>query len=106
KRRPVVVHWNTEGMPDPRLPVPVMRVLSWQRSSLGRIAHALPEPQGPRRLLRALLGNRLTRFGYTDDYNYAYRRGWLHVLADTSLVYTQLRSLFGLPTLYAPWGAT
>jgi hypothetical protein len=110
ERRPVVVHWNTEGMPDLRLPESVMRRLSSQRSRLGFLAHANPQPQGlsgsGRRLLRALLGNRLARFCYLGDYEYAYRQGWLHVLADTSAVYQRQRARFGLPTLYAPWGAT
>jgi len=110
ERRLVVVHWNTEGMPDLRLPMPVMRLLSLQRSRLGLMAHALPEQHGvsrwSRHLLRTVLGNRMARFRYAGDYDYAYRRGWLHVLADTSAVYRRLRASFGLPTLYAPWGAT
>lgn len=109
-RRPVVVHWNTEGMPDLRLPAPIMRLLSLQRSRLGLMAHANPEQHRvvgwSRRLLRTALGNRMARFCYTGDYDYAYRQGWLHVLADTSEVYRCLRASFGLPTLYAPWGAT
>lgn len=110
ERRPVVVHWNTEGMPDLRLPVPVMRLLSLQGSRLGLMVHAIPEhyrvSRWARQLLRTVIGERISRFRYAGDYDYAYRRGWLHVLADTSAVYTRLRASFGLPTLYAPWGAT
>lgn len=108
--RPVVVHWNTEGMPDLRLPVPLMRWLSLLRSRLGLLADVMPEqhrvPHWLRRLLQALIRDRMSRFCYTGDYDYAYRRGWLHVLADTSAVYMRLRTSFGLPTLYAPWGGT
>lgn len=110
ERRAVVVHWNTEGMPDPRLPVSLMRLLSLQRSRLGFMAQPIPEQQRisrwSRRLLNTVVGNRMARFRHTGDYDYAYRRGWLHVLADTSTVYARLRTGFGLPTLYAPWGAT
>ncbi len=109
-RRPLVVHWNTEGMPDLRLPVPLMRLLSLQRARLGLLAHAEPgQPRASRwsrHLLHTLVQNRMARFRYTGDYDYAYRRGWLHVLADTSAVYARVRARFGLPTRYAPWGAT
>jgi spore maturation protein CgeB len=46
------------------------------------------------------------RYGYQGDYEYAYRKGWLQVLSDTSYVYSQIRSKIGVPTLYAPWGAS
>jgi hypothetical protein len=46
------------------------------------------------------------RYRFHGDYAYAYRKGWLHVLADTSHIYSQIRSKIGVPTLYAPWGAS
>lgn len=110
RRRPVVVHWNTEGMPDIRLPALVVRLLSLQRSRLGFKAHSLPArhrvTRWSRQVLQAVIGDRMSRFRNTGDYEYAYRRGWLHVLADSSAVYARLRSSLGLPTLYAPWGST
>jgi hypothetical protein len=50
--------------------------------------------------------NRTARFRYTGDYLYAQRQGWLHILGDTSAVYTQHRGWLGSPAVYAPWGAT
>jgi hypothetical protein len=46
------------------------------------------------------------RYRYHGDYEYAFRKGWLHVLSDTSHIYGQIRSKIGMPTLYAPWGAS
>jgi hypothetical protein len=110
ERRPVTVHWNTEGMPDLRLPLPAMRLLSWAGSQLGRMALAPLQPQAQscwwQQWLGPSIASRLARFRYTGDYEYAFRRGWLHVLADTSAVYARLRGQSGIPTLYAPWGAS
>lgn len=106
-RRPVLVHWNDEGLPDLRLPWPVLSALGAGRSWLGRLEDA-PQPG-----LRALAGlspvrwlsRRGTRFGHLGDYHFAYRRGWLTLLVDFSKVYAALHSAHGLPTLAVPWGA-
>src|SRR5688500_16021607 len=39
-RRPVVIHWNTEGMPDLRIPPGVVRALGAIRSKIGRMSHS------------------------------------------------------------------
>ena len=46
------------------------------------------------------------RFRYLGDYYYAYRKGWIDVLADSSALFARIRSKHGLPTLFAPWGVT
>lgn len=107
-RRPVVVHWNTEGLPDLRLPMPVMHAVGTLRSLVGRME------QSNSKLSRGLysfplvswIDHILFRYRYLGDYGYAYHKGWLHVLADTSTIYGELRTKTGLPTLYAPWGAS
>ncbi len=106
--RPIVAHWNTEGMPDIRIPYWVVRQLGLIRSWLGRVSYA------NNRLSRILsfirtknwAAHRFSRYRYTGDYEYGYRKGWLHVLADSSLIYCKIRSQGGLPTLYAPWGGS
>jgi hypothetical protein len=106
-QRPVLVHWNDEGLPDLRLPWPVASALGAARSWLGR----LEDKRQPR--WRALAGlppvrwlrQRGTRFRHLGDYHYAYRRGWLTLLVDFSRVYAALHSAHGLPTLAVPWGA-
>ncbi len=106
EQRPIFVHWNTEGIPDLRIPWRFMRWASGIRSWLGRIdrfdhgrtfalIHKPPLSQ---------LNQRMLRFRNVGDYNYAYRNGWLNVLADSSIIYADVRTQMGLPTLYAPWG--
>jgi hypothetical protein len=108
--RPVVVHWNTEGMPDPRLPGLSVRLLGGLSSRLGFKAQTASEqPDAPgwlRALSHSANGVRMARFRFFGDYAYAYRQGWLQILADTSTIYARRRTSLGVPTLYAPWGAT
>jgi hypothetical protein len=94
EKRPISIHWNTEGVPDLRLPWQLVKVLSSGRSWLAR-----QRPFPP-------LNSGMKRFRYVGDLYHAYRRGWLHIVADSSQIYAKRRSDHGLPTLFAPWGAT
>jgi hypothetical protein len=49
---------------------------------------------------------RLHRFRNIGDYEFAYRRGWLDILADSSKIYALINGNHGIPTVYVPWGAT
>ena len=106
--RPIIVHWNTEGLPDLRIPWPLMRTISTMRSWAERTSTR----EGSRvyQLLKSSLASRLalrlSRFRYLGDYYYGYRQGWIDIFADSSAVYGQLHEKRGLPTLFAPWGAT
>jgi hypothetical protein len=107
RARPLtILHWNTEGMPDLRWPAGLVRFLSRERSRVGRLATGVDSHNAVMQRLRSFLATRMLRFQNTGDYEYAFRRGWLHVLADSSAIYAQLRTSRGLPTIYAPWGAT
>jgi hypothetical protein len=107
-RRPVVIHWNTEGMPDLRIPLKVVRALGAMRSKIGRMGYSgsvfdhflysIPPVSH--------IDQSFKRYRFHGDYEYACRKGWLHVLSDTSNIYSQIRSKIGVPTLYAPWGAS
>jgi hypothetical protein len=106
--RPVYVHWNTEGLPDPRIPWSLLSSIGRWRSWLGRAA---AEPRHPMRYLTGFpplswANMRMQRYRFLGDYLYAHRHGWIDVFADTSAVYAQIRTQHGMPTLYAPWGAT
>jgi hypothetical protein len=105
--QPVVVHWNTEGMPDLRLPSVIMRMISQTMSHATRRGEAAISLAAVVRRSRAWASwkDRTARFRYTGDYLYAYRRGWLHILADTSAIYSEYRCRLGIPAIYAPWGA-
>lgn len=106
--RPLFVHWNTEGMPDLRLPRPIMRALSSLRSAYGRWSTAPdgePKPQFRRPPL-SWLDRRFLRYRYVGDYHYAHAHGWLNTFADTSAVYAAIHNRQGLPAQVAPWGAS
>ena len=107
-RRPVVIHWNTEGMPDLRIPLKVVRVLGAMRSKIGRMGYSGSVFDNFLYSIRpvSIIDQSFKRYRFHGDYEYACRRGWLHVLSDTSHIYSQIRSIIGIPTLYAPWGAS
>lgn len=107
-RRPVVIHWNTEGMPDLRIPSRLVQALGAIRSKIGRMGYSGSAID--RFLYSTLRVSKLDRsferYRFHGDYDYAFRKGWLHVLSDTSQIYSRIRSQIGVPTLYAPWGAS
>jgi len=107
-RRPVVIHWNTEGMPDLRMPPKVVRTLGALRSKIGRMGYSDSVFDHLLYSIRPLsnIDQLFKRYRYHGDYEYACRMGWLQVLSDTSHIYSQIRSKIGVPTLYAPWGAS
>ena len=107
-RRPVVIHWNTEGMPDPRIPPGLFRPLAAMRSKIGRMRYS---GSGLDRFLYSIgpvskIDRLYKRYLYHGDYEYACQKGWLQVLSDSSHIYSQIRSRSGIPTVYAPWGAS
>lgn len=107
RRRPTFVYWNTEGLPDPRLPRPLVDSLSVARSWAGRLSHH-PNPRLRHLAARgplAQLERRLLRFRYLGDYLYALRQGWVDVFADISAYYAGLLRGRGLPALVAPFGS-
>lgn len=107
-RRPVVIHWNTEGMPDLRIPPRIVRVLGAMRSKIGRMGYSGSVFDNFLYSIRPVsnIDQSFKRYRFHGDYEYACRKGWLHVLSDSSHIYSQIRSKNGIPTLYAPWGAS
>lgn len=107
-RRPVFVHWNSEGIPNPRVPWVVASRICDFRSWVDRLNDV--DETWARLLLSksplAWVNKRLHRFRYVGDYRYAYRRGWLDILADFSEIYAQLHRSHGLPAIFVPWGTS
>jgi len=106
--RPIFVHWNTEGIPDPRIPWYLMSLISRLSTWLGRVQdsrNGTANIPGIKRLF-SLLEHRMTRFRYVGEYYYAHNLGWLDIFADTSAIYANFHNRHGLPTVFAPWGAT
>jgi hypothetical protein len=106
--RPFWVHWNTEGLPDLRIPWPAVVAAGALRSWLERCLDA--DSRLARRLSRrppfSYLETRVLRYRYVGDYHYLYRHGLLGLLADSSEIYTRLHRRSGIPTVAAPWGAS
>ena len=68
--RPIFVPWNTEGIPDPRIPWNIMSLISRWRSWLGRVQESRTDSAiipGTERLF-SLLESRMMRFHYVGDY--------------------------------------
>ena len=108
EKKPIFVHWNTEGIPDLRIPWKIMSSIAGWRSWLGRFRdsrNGSTTVPGTEKLF-SLLESRMLRFRYLGDYYYAHRRGWLDIFADTSEIYAEIHRRHGLPTIVAPWGAT
>lgn len=104
---PLFVHWNTEGIPDLRLPWSLVRTLASARSWVGR------QRESSNRLVSILTDkfaasweDRILRFRYIGDYHYAYGHDLLHVFSDSSAIYARIHQEHGLPTVVAPWGST
>ncbi len=107
--RPISVYWNTEGMPELRLPWRLTHFLSTLRSSGERWLDESPyqwvRELTQTRALGPIFGH-MMRFRYLGDLNFAYQNGLINLIADTSSIYAHLRTHHGLPTIFAPWGAT
>jgi hypothetical protein len=107
-QKPIFVHWNTEGIPDPRIPWKIMSSIAGWRSWLGRIHDSRKSSAripGTEKLY-TLNQSRMLRFRNLGDYYHAHRQGWLDIFADTSEIYAEIHRRHGLPTIVAPWGAT
>jgi len=107
KQRPMVVFWNTEGLPNPKIPWPIVNVIGACRSQIGRLdasdkvwlrSLACKPPL-------SLLETGLTRFRYLGDFFYAKKKRWIDVFADISAVYAEFFNKHGLPAVAAPFGA-
>src|SRR5919106_5315856 len=108
EQKPIFVHWNTEGIPDLRIPWKLMSSVSGWCSWLGRVRdsrNGSARIRGTERIF-SLMESRMSRFRYLGDYYYALRRGWLDIFADTSEIYAEIHRQHGLPTIVAHWGAT
>ncbi len=108
QKRPVYVHWNTENPPNPKIPWMLTKRIATFRSWIGRLSDS---PKLSDRFLASLLPlwwlrQRMYRFRYVGDYQYAYFHGWLDVLVEFSNIYTQQHIEHGIPAVFIPWGTS
>src|SRR5436190_20262842 len=102
-QQPIFVFWNTEGLPDLRLPWPLMASLSLSRSWLGRLRAG----QQKHRYTAAglpLVDRHMIRFRHLGDFLYAHGQGWIDIFADISAVYTDMFKAHGIPAVTVPFG--
>ena len=107
--QPFMVHWNTEGLPDLRIPWALTKSIAASRAWLDRVRYHLDRriwrEDGQKSLL-PLLDSRMLRFRYVGDYYHAFKKGVLGILSDSSIIYTKMHTCQGIPALYAPWGSS
>ncbi len=107
-QRPILIHWNTEGIPDPRIPWLLIHSISGLRSFVGRKMLAGHRHNGNKatKFPYSWESSRMLRFRYVGDYYYAFQNGLLDIFADSSQIYAGMHRQHGLPTSVMPWGAT
>jgi hypothetical protein len=105
-QRPIFVHWSIEAPPDPSIPWLLMKLIGYLRLRVDLINDSRSK------ILRyfnsifplSWINNHFHRFRHVGEYCYAYRRGWLDFLFDTSNISAQFWRSHGLPAHYIPWG--
>lgn len=105
KPRPTVVCWNTQGLPDLRIPWPVMRTIARQRLRLWDLLRYRDHRPGATPAFIQSLNRRMARFFFLGQYLRAFSRDWIDVFADISAVYATVLSKQGLPVIHAPFGS-
>jgi hypothetical protein len=104
--RPISIHWDTEGIPNPKIPWALLKTLgdffSWSErlnESDSRVAQRLANTPP-----LSLVNKTAFRIRLDGHYHYAYRKGWLDLFVETSEIYARISTDHGLPTIYVPWG--
>jgi hypothetical protein len=104
--RPVFVHWAIEAPPNPSIPWPLMKFLGDIRLRVDLLNDSsnkfLKQMSNKSPLL--WINNHFHRFRHMAEYCYAYQKGWLNLLFDTSAVSVKFWRSHGLPAHYIPWG--
>jgi hypothetical protein len=108
ERRPFLIHWNTEGLPPPNLPLLIQSNLSRMRSRFDESLLALKKTaHGP--LVDSLDGffrYRMLRYRYVGDYLRTQRLGIPFLLVDISALHTQRFERMGVPCINVPYGSS
>ena len=105
-KRPLLIHWNFESIPNINIPWPVLSSLGALRSKVDRIVDE--NGKLARRITKTIpysrLNQKMHKFRYLGDYSYAYKDGGLNLLCDSSKIFADLFNSHGLPTMHLPWG--
>jgi hypothetical protein len=108
EKRPLLVHWNTEGLPPPSVPRLLQQGLGAARSWFDESLKALTTtPIGG--LVRGLDGffrYRMLRYRYVGDYLRTNRLGIPFLLVDISALHARRLSAMGVPCINIPFGSS
>jgi hypothetical protein len=106
--RSFLIHWNTEGLPNPHVPLILQKFLAIARSRqdhwiMRRIA-ARPSPIIV--LLNKLFSQRLLRFRYLGDYLYLAQENIPSLLVDISELHRKRLNRLGVQAVQVPFGSS
>lgn len=104
QNRPFWIHWDTEGIPDPRIPWAIAGQLCQVRSWIGM--KATEHKPGRVGSVFEALNKTGHRFRYVGDNIHAYRCGRLKLLVNFSEIYSHYYRSAGIPALTVPWGTS
>ena len=106
KKRPVYVHWQTQNLPNPDIPWLFTKLLAGFRSWIDRLPDSQRSMERFVATLKSVqwLSQRMYRFRYVGDIQYAYSQGWLDILVESSTIFAQNDTAHGIPAVYVPWG--
>lgn len=106
--RPVWVHWNTEGVPNPRIPWLILAPTCAFRTWVDHLNDI--DTLWSRSLLAippiSWINGHMFRFRIVGDIFYAHRKGWIDLLVDFSELYAEFRRRHGVPVMVVPWGTS
>ncbi len=107
-KRPLLIHWNFESIPNINIPWAILSALSGIRSGIdrmsdrnGRWARAIT-----RNALFLRLNTKMYKLRYVGDYLHAHKNGSLNLLCDSSAIFAKIFLTHGLPAKYVPWGVS
>ena len=108
QQRPAFIHWNTEEIPDIRLPPSLMKEVSNIRSWISRYIeeNKLNRPDSGAGSLSSWINDRILKFRFMGDYLYLHQNGWIDLFADISEIHANTQKKMGMDPIFAPWGAT
>ena len=108
EQRPQFLHWNFESFPNHNIPWCLTSRIGTFRSLIG-VLNATNHPV-PRKLRdtqpMSIINQRMHKFRYLGDNIYAYTKGWLDLLIESSIIHTEIYNQHGTPAVYVPWGTS
>jgi hypothetical protein len=104
--RPVFIHWSVEAPPNSSIPWPLMKFIGDIRLGVDLLndSRYILFKQMSCKFPLLWINNHFHRFRHLAEYCYAYQKGWLDLLFDTSAISVKFWRSHGLPAQYIPWG--